>query len=81
MRRDDAADEAGGRHAGHLPAAIDRAGLWILMGALLLGVLWAGAYFPVPKWYFAVALLIAGMWEAAVAAVAGRTGILRSPLL
>lgn len=66
---------------GGAPAFLDRAGRYILMSALLLGVLWSGGYFPVPKWTLAWLLLLAGSWELAMAVFFGHREVLRSPAL
>lgn len=56
--------------------------LYILCGALLVGTLWRGAYFPEPKWGFTFLLLIAAGWELTLAFMDGnRGGTLRSPAL
>lgn len=64
-----------------MPGLINRAGLYILMGALLLGALWSGGYFPTPKWILAGLLLLAGLWEIAVNAFLGHKGVARSPAI
>lgn len=58
-----------------------RGSLYLLGGALLLGTLWQGAYFPLPATVFALALLAAGGWEAVGTLLTGRTEGLRSPAL
>lgn len=61
-----------------VPPFIQQAGLYILMGALLLGVVWNGGYFPQSKLVFAAALLIAGGWEFMVVVALGEWQTLRS---
>lgn len=58
-----------------------KGGLYLLAGALLLGVLWQGAYFPLPGTVFALALLAAGSWEAAADLRSRRPAGLMSPAL
>ena len=62
------------------PAA-PRGSLYILFAALLLGTLWSGGYFNVPKWTLLVLLLAAAAWELAVQLTRGRHLFPRSPAL
>ena len=55
--------------------------LFMLMGALILGTLWSGGYFPVPKWTLAAMLIGAGLWEVVSTAVSRQARLLRSPAL
>lgn len=61
-----------------VPSFIQQAGLYILMGALLLGVIWNGGYFPNSKLVFTSLLLIAGGWELMVIVALGEWRSLRS---
>lgn len=63
----------------HKAARLQPVGLYVLMVALLLGVLWSGGYFPVPKGILTSLILAAAVWELAVAVVLGEKVILRSP--
>ncbi|MCL6105924.1 MAG: O-antigen ligase family protein [Actinobacteria bacterium] len=60
--------------------SLRRAGLYLLFGALLLGTLLRGGYFPVPKWTFALLLLLAGAVEVAVVAAFKELSLPRTPL-
>lgn len=46
--------------------------LHMLMGALLVGTLWSGGYFTLPKFTLATLLLLAGLWELTAVAATGR---------
>lgn len=61
-----------------VPAFIQQAGLYLLMGALLIGVIWNGGYFPESKLVLACGLLIAGGWEFMVVVALGEWQALRS---
>jgi len=61
-----------------LPEPVKKVSLYILFAALLGGTLWRGGYFPGPKLFLALMLLVAGAVELAVLLATGRKGALRS---
>ncbi len=60
-------------------ARFREAGLYFLLGALLVGTLWRGGYFPAPKWTFAALLLLAGATELGMSAALKELRLPRSP--
>jgi hypothetical protein len=64
-----------------LPAVARHASLYLLLGTLLLGMLWSGAYFPTPKEIFSYLLIAAGSLEMVMAVAFGRAAILKAPAL
>lgn len=58
-----------------------RGSLYILFGALLMGTLWSGGYFPVPKWALLSALLAATVWELTIRWSQGERPHMRSPAM
>ncbi len=57
----------------------ERGSLYMVYAALLVGSLWSGGYFHVPKWVMITMLLAAGAWELAVWLQHRRRWALRSP--
>lgn len=50
---------------------LDRAALFILLAALLVGIIWSGGYFPTPKWTLVLLLFLAAACQLP-AVLAGR---------
>lgn len=64
-----------------MPGPARQGSLYLLLGALLVGTMWSGAYFPAPKWVLTALLLAAGAWELAAARSRRELRLPRSPLL
>jgi hypothetical protein len=58
-----------------------RAGLYMLMASLLVGVFWNGGYFPTSKLVFAGLLIAAGSWEVMIIVSESQWRAFRSPAL
>ena len=62
-----------------MPDWARKSSLYLLLAALLLAVLWKGAYFPGEKWVFAWLLIAAGALELGLGAYERRVQLPRAP--